>query len=393
VVLDLPDGTSDTYRWSAGPAGSTGPAGPARSAGDAAAADTAGERRIPVSYRGKHVGALCLPGSEERRLAPDRRALLSDLADSVGVILHNASLSIQLQHSLREYKALSAEIQASRWRIVAGQDAGRRGLERDLHDGAQPTLTGVRLTLGLASHMGQAGNTAGAQRALGRLRDQIADALARLHMTLHGLDPQIISLHELDVALRGQAEVLGAYPLFRITAGPGGPRASEASATPKTKMHYGDSVPTAVPEQTVATAESGAARGDGPARGEDAAQGQDVALGEGMVLDPVVGAAVYLCCTEALQNTVKHCPQARVEVRIHLDTGARQLRFTVADTGPGFDVAAVADGSGLQNMTDRISAVGGDLTVHSEPGQGTRVTGWVPVTLEVPAPAGEPAAK
>jgi len=330
VVLDLPDGTSDTYRWPAG---------------DAAAVDTAGERRIPVSYRDEHVGALCLPGSEERRLAPDRRALLSDLADSVGVILHNASLSIQLQHSLREYEALSAEIWASRWRIVAEQDAERRGLERDLHDGAQPTLTAVRLTLGLASHMGQAGNVAGAQRALGRLRDQITDALARLHMTLHGLDPQIISLHELDVALRDQAEVLGAHPLFRITAGPGGTQAS-AAAAPR----------------------------------------EDVAL------DPVVGAAVYLCCTEALQNTVKHCPQARVEVGIHLDTDARQLRFTVADTGPGFDVAAVPDGSGLQNMTDRISAVGGDLTVRSEPGQGTRVTGLVPVSLDAPALAREPAA-
>jgi signal transduction histidine kinase len=43
-------------------------------------------------------------------------------------------------------------------------------------------------------------------------------------------------------------------------------------------------------------------------------------------------------------------------------------------------------------MTDRISAVGGDLTVRSEPGQGTRVTGVVPVALDAPALAREPAA-
>jgi signal transduction histidine kinase len=317
VVLDLPDGMSDTYRWPAG---------------DAAGVDTGGERRIPVSYRGEHVGALCLPASEERRLAPDRRALLSDLADSVSVILHNASLSIQLEHSLHKFEALSAETGASRRRIVAAQDRERRELERDLHDGAQPVLTAVRLTLGLASHMSQSGDVAGAQRALGQLRGQIADALVLLHHTMRGLDPQIISLHELEAALREQAAVLGTRPLFRVTVGPG------------------DS--------------------DDPAQGKDAA------------LEPVVGTtAVYYCCAEALQNTAKHCPEAPVEVHIHLDTGAGRLQFTVADAGPGFDIAAGQPRGGLQNMADRISAVGGELTVRTERGKGTQVTGWLPVAL------------
>ena len=315
VVLDLPDGTSDTYRWPPGDA----------------APDPAGERRIPISYRGEHVGALSLPGSAERRLAPDRRALFGDLADSVGVILHNASLSIQSEHSLRRAEVQSAEIRASRWRIVADQDSERRELERDLHDGAQPRLTAVRLTLGLASHMGQAGNLAGTRRALDRLQEQIADALAGLHQTLRGLDPQIIGVRELESGLAEQADVLGAHPAFQVTAGQNG-------------------------------------------------------------LDPVVGAAVFFCCTEALQNTVKHCPEAPVEVRVDLDTDVGRLRFTVADQGPGFDMTAVPAGGGLQNMADRISAVGGDLTVRTEAGQGTRVTGWVPVALAAPAPDGASAA-
>jgi signal transduction histidine kinase len=339
VVLDLPDGTSETYRWPAG---------------DAAGAGTAGERRLPVSYRGEHMGALCLPGSEERRLAPDRRALLSDLADSVGVILHNASLSIQLQHSLHEFETLSDETGASRRRIVTAQDGQRRKLERDLHDGAQPVLTAVRLTLGLASHMSQAGDVAGAQRALGQLRGQIGDALALLHHTMRGLDPQIISLHQLNVALREQAAVLGTHPLFRATAGPG--------------------------------------NGEEPAGGEDPAGGDGPARSDGTVFDPVVGTAVYFCCTEALQNTAKHCPEAPVEVRVHLDPVAQRLRFTVADAGPGFDVAAGQAGGGLQNMADRISAVGGDLIVRTARGEGTQVTGWVPVTLSTPSPVSEPAA-
>jgi signal transduction histidine kinase len=309
VVLDLPDGTAVTIRW---PAGEAVP-------------PAAAQRRIPVSYRGGAVGSLCLPAAQDGRLARDRRALLNDLAGSVGVILHNASLSLQLSHRLQEIEARSAELRASRLRIVAAQDSERRELERDLHDGAQPGLTAVRLTLGLASHMGQVGNIAGARRALDELPGQINDALARLRQTLHGLDPRILSLHRLGEALREQAAALGAQPVFQIAAGDG--------------------------------------------------------TGGGAALDPVTGAAVYYCCTEALQNTVKHCPGAPVEVTVSLDAGPGRLCFRIADQGPGFDARAIEGSGGLQNMTDRIGAVGGGVQVHSEPGTGTRVTGWVPVAL------------
>jgi signal transduction histidine kinase len=56
------------------------------------------------------------------------------------------------------------------------------------------------------------------------------------------------------------------------------------------------------------------------------------------------------------------------------------VRFTVADTGPGFDPTTVGNGSGLQNMADRLAAVGGELSVLSRPGSGTTVVGSVPVT-------------
>ena len=97
-------------------------------------------------------------------------------------------------------------------------------------------------------------------------------------------------------------------------------------------------------------------------------------------LAPEVGAAVYFCCAEALQNTVKHCPGAPVEVTAELDTGPDRVCFSIADQGPGFDAEAV-EGGGLQNMADRIGAVGGEVRVSSAAGTGTQVTGWVPVAL------------
>ncbi len=237
-------------------------------------------------------------------------------------------------------EALSAEIRASRWRIVAAQDSERRELERDLHDGAQPSLTAVRLSPGPGQPHGP-GRERG-RRAAGTgpvARDRSPTHWPSWPIRLRGLDPQIISLPELAAALRDQAALLGAHPLFRVTSGQGGTG------------------------QTDGTAAGGT---DGTAAGRSAG----TAAGEGAALDPVIGAAVYFCCTEALQNTVKHCPEAPVEVCLDLDADAGRLRFTVADQGPGFEMAAIPAGGGLQNMADRIGAVGGDLTVRTEPGHG-----------------------
>ena len=54
-----------------------------------------------------------------------------------------------------------------------------------------------------------------------------------------------------------------------------------------------------------------------------------------------------------------------------------ELRFDVEDDGAGFEAEQVT-GTGLQNMQDRLGALGGRLTVRTAPGQGTLVSGRVP---------------
>lgn len=54
------------------------------------------------------------------------------------------------------------------------------------------------------------------------------------------------------------------------------------------------------------------------------------------------------------------------------------LRFEVYDDGRGFDRTQVAQGAGLTDMEDRLDALGGELTITSESGQFTRVSGSVP---------------
>lgn len=86
---------------------------------------------------------------------------------------------------------------------------------------------------------------------------------------------------------------------------------------------------------------------------------------------------MYFCCLEALQNAAKHAPGATVIVRVW-EVGD-QLRFEVADDGPGFSAGAPAAGQGLTNMADRLWAFGGTVRWDAEPGAGTRVSGTVRV--------------
>jgi signal transduction histidine kinase len=54
----------------------------------------------------------------------------------------------------------------------------------------------------------------------------------------------------------------------------------------------------------------------------------------------------------------------------------------VADDGRGFDADTTPLGSGMQNMADRLAALGGSIEVRSRPGEGTTVTGRLPVRAD-----------
>ena len=112
------------------------------------------------------------------------------------------------------------------------------------------------------------------------------------------------------------------------------------------------------------------------------AAGAPVAVDAGGVdrLSIETEAAVYFVCLEAMQNAQKYARASHVDIRLGRDDG--HLAFEVRDDGIGFDDSA-ASGSGLQNMHDRLSALGGEVEVRSSPGVGTTVRGRVPLQGEV----------
>jgi signal transduction histidine kinase len=101
-------------------------------------------------------------------------------------------------------------------------------------------------------------------------------------------------------------------------------------------------------------------------------------------------AAVYFCCLEALQNTAKYAHATQARICLQAQNGS--LRFAVSDNGAGYDARHTPMGSGLRNMSDRLAALGGRLEIRSAPGQGTAITGQLPISVSNGAESHRPPA-
>jgi signal transduction histidine kinase len=104
-----------------------------------------------------------------------------------------------------ELRAQLVEVRASRARIVAAGDAERRRLERDLHDGAQQRLLGVRLALRTARLRLADGGTEGVDELLADADAEVIDALAELRDLAHGIQPAVLTEEGIGPALASLA--------------------------------------------------------------------------------------------------------------------------------------------------------------------------------------------
>jgi signal transduction histidine kinase len=93
---------------------------------------------------------------------------------------------------------------------------------------------------------------------------------------------------------------------------------------------------------------------------------------------PDVEAAAYFCCLEALRNAAEHAG-AGARATVHAWHEQAALHFEVVDDGVGFEQSVTRWGAGLSSISDRLGALGGRLTLSSEPGKGTRVSGTIPL--------------
>lgn len=270
-------------------------------------------RIVPVRHQGEVLGALSIAKRPGEALTPVEDGLLKDLAAQAGLVLRNVRLTAELRARLDEISRQSQDLRESRQRIVATQDAERRRLERNIHDGAQQHLVALTVKLRLAAS--QARRDPGrALKTVKALDAETDDALSTLRDLARGIYPPVLREQGLIAALRTQVS-----------------------------------------------------RMDLPVEVEADAVGRYQAETE---------AAVYFSCLEALQNVSKHADARRIRLALEQRDGS--LIFAVTDDGKGFDPRAGVHGSGLQNMADRIEALGGTLTVSARVGGGTTIAGRVP---------------
>jgi signal transduction histidine kinase len=275
---------------------------------------------VPLSHRGRRVGEIAFDRSDVARMATDRRSLLDGLVEGFGLLAHNAQLELGIAGRLDAVSMQADAIERSRHRMTTVYTDERRDLERNLHDGAQAELVVLRMTLGLAAHAMDTGDDEKAKRLLDEFGEQVASTASTLEQLAGGLYPELLVEQGVAAAIRNRISK------SRL------PVAFTAGASFTADRYRAD-----------------------------------------------VEAALCFGCLEAVQNAVKHGDAASITVR--LESAGAELRFTVADRGPGFDPSLRSASGGLQNLSDRLAAVGGSVDVWSEPGLGTRVTGSVPARL------------
>jgi signal transduction histidine kinase len=308
TVCDALGVSSASLWWSAGqelrPA-AWWPPGTQHRAASGLVSNGTGLCTLPVRHENRLLGAISVSVPPGRSLSSSDQRLLADVANQAGLVLRNLGLTADLMTRLEE-------LRESRRRLVTVQVEERRRLERDLHDGAQQLLLGVRL---------------GIREVLALLETDPAVARGRLEWLEQGADEALRTLREL---------ARGVCPPLLTTKGLAAALSARARSLP------------------IAVHLSADCAGRYPADLE---------------------AAVYFCCSEALQNVVRHARASSVTVR--LSEEGRELLFVIEDDGQGFDLAKAVEGSGLQSMRDRMDVAGGSLEIVSRQGGGTRVQGRV----------------
>jgi two-component system NarL family sensor kinase len=268
---------------------------------------------VPMESRPTGLVGVLNVHTRQRRDFTDRDVrLLSSIGSLVAGAVHQARLHRRL--AAREHAAERFAEQ-----VIAAQEAERRRLAGDIHDGITQRL------VSLAYHLDAAADavledTEVAVRELARARELTDLTLDEAHAAIAGLRPPVLD----DLGLAD-----GLASLARSIA---------------------------------------------------QVQVQVRVAGTACELPEHVVIALYRIAQEALQNVVKHAQATQAQVELRCDTASVLLRVT--DDGRGFDIGAQPDSEGsygLRSMTERAELVGGKLDVTSRPGIGTTVTATVPV--------------
>ncbi|MDN5820981.1 MAG: sensor histidine kinase [Brachybacterium sp.] len=213
-----------------------------------------------------------------------------------------------------------AELAERRQGAVDAAAQERLRIERDLHDGVQPRLVNLAMTLGVARSAIRA-DPDRAEQLVGEAHAESKAVMTDLRQLARGIHPAVLTDRGLDAALSALA-----------------------------------------------------ARSRIPV-----ALDVDLSAVGGPALDREREAVAYFVVAEALTNIAKHAAATRAEVTVTRDRETLHVR--IRDDGRG-GARVRRDGlsTGLAGLTDRVRATGGVLELSSPPGDGTLLHAKIPLT-------------
>lgn len=233
------------------------------------------------------------------------------------ILLHRAISMPIISAGARNQQLLAqvAETAQQREGAVRAADVERTRIERDLHDGVQPRLVSVAMTLGLAQDM-IFEDPAEAKKLVTEAHTSTKAAITELRQLARGIYASVLDDRGLDAAL----SALAARSHIPVTL--------------------------------------------------------DVRLSRRHPRD--AEAAVYFAIAESLTNAAKHshASECRVIVRERTDEEATRLWARIEDNGSGG--ARIVPGGGLDGIEGRVSAAGGTMTLDSPQGGPTALEVSVP---------------
>jgi len=214
--------------------------------------------------------------------------------------------------NISEHRVADAKLKVLAQRVVHSQEEERARLSRDLHDGISQWLVSIKLQIeaGIIKLSGTPEQAASAHLTFERTAALLNDVLGEVRRISHDLRPAILD----DLGLAAALEHL----------------AQEFTAHAATATDFNTAGST-----------------DG--------------------LSDVANTVLFRVAQEALTNIERHAAASRVSMR--LEGNARCVALTVCDDGVGFDIDHIDGhpkrGIGLRNMTERLEAVGGKLSLTS----------------------------
>jgi signal transduction histidine kinase len=119
----------------------------------------------------------------------------------VAAVFSVARLAIENERLAAQVRAQLEEVRASRARIVEAQDAERRRIERDLHDGAQQRLVALAMRLDQAR-----ATSAGASELIDATTAELLAAIGEVRELARGVHPPILTDAGLAAAIEALAE-------------------------------------------------------------------------------------------------------------------------------------------------------------------------------------------